>query len=102
MQQDEFVGQGGTYILDADGKRTRVEEPTLGAVRCLFQVAAQGKSVSADYAIDPPQILVGTATEVIAVLPHLSPAQLAELATLESAGKARKTVLDAIAATQSI
>lgn len=33
--QDEFAGQGGSYILNKDGTRTRVEEPTIAAVRCL-------------------------------------------------------------------
>lgn len=102
MQQDQFSGKGGTYNLEADGKRTRVEEPTLGAVRSLYQSAAQGQSVSADYAIDLEQILTGTAIEVIAVLPRLSPTQLVELASLENAGKARKTVLDALAAIPAV
>jgi len=32
--EDEFAGQGGSYILDPlTNKRTRVEEPTQGRVR---------------------------------------------------------------------
>lgn len=28
MYDDEFEGQGGSYLMGKDGKRTRVEEPT--------------------------------------------------------------------------
>ncbi len=96
MQQDEFEGQGGSYLVGADGKRTRVEEPTAGSVRSRHP-DAQPKAKAVDLA----QILTGTPAEVIAALPTLDAAQLAELAALEASGKNRVKVLDAIAAAQA-
>lgn len=95
-QQDEFTGQGGSYLVGTDGKRTRVEEPTAGATRSRHP-DAQPKAP----AIDLAHILAGTAAEVIAALPTLDAAQLAELAALEATGKNRVTVMDAIASNQA-
>lgn len=94
MYQDEFTGQGGSYTIDADGKRTRVEEPTAGSSRCLHPDAQLPQA-------DLAQLVTGTAAEIIAALPGLDLLQLAQLAELETSGKVRVTVLDAINAEQA-
>lgn len=94
MPQDEFAGQGGSYIVDADGKRTRLEEPTAGSSRCLHPDA---QLPQADFA----RLVSGTAADITAALPGLDLPQLAQLAELETSGKARVTVLDAIRAEQA-
>lgn len=96
MESNEFEGQGGSYLIDEAGKHTRVEEPTVGATRSRHPDAQPQAA-----ALNLAQILAGTAAEVIAVLPTLDAAQLAELATLEKSGKSRVTVLDAIASNQA-
>ncbi len=47
MHDDEFTGQGGSYILDPEtGIRTRVEEPTQGTVRPADTMPPRGASNS--------------------------------------------------------
>ena len=90
MYNDEFAGQGGSYILDpTTGKRTRVQEPTAENPRSVPNV------------IDLTSLVARPAAEIIAALLGLSVDQLAQLAALEAAGKARVTVLDAITAEQA-
>lgn len=94
MYDDQYSGQGGSYIVDPKaGKRNRVEEPTAGATRSRHP-DAQPKAIM----VDLGGILSGTASEVIAALPKLDAVQLTALSALECAGKNRVTVLDAITA----
>jgi hypothetical protein len=90
MENDEFTGQGGSYLMDGTGLRIRLLPEWETA---LPTFSHQPDMIAA--------LVEETSSTIQASLPALPQAALLRLQELEQAGKQRITVLDAISAALS-
>ena len=74
MSKDEFSGQGGSYVIDKDGKRMRVETPTQDHPEGNRPRDAEGKPLDFAAAAGAPPIPAAPAPEAAPRRARISPA----------------------------